>query len=58
MSGPRERIDELVHSLNEHNYRYNVLAQPAISDREYDQLLRELQGGWCSEVSAQDLYSE
>lgn len=43
MSGPRERIDELVHSLNEHNYRYNVLAQPAISDREYDQLLRELQ---------------
>lgn len=39
----RERIEELVHTLNEHAYRYYVLSQPTISDAEYDELFRELQ---------------
>jgi len=34
---------ELVRLLEEHNYRYYTLAQPTISDREYDLLFRELQ---------------
>lgn len=38
----KKRIDELVDQLNEHNYRYYVLAQPSISDFEFDQLLAEL----------------
>ncbi len=29
--------------INEHNYRYYVLDAPAVSDAEYDRLLRELQ---------------
>ena len=43
MSRAKQRVDSLVDELNEHNYRYNVLAQPSISDREYDDLLKELQ---------------
>lgn len=38
----KERIDSLVRELNEHNYRYYVLAQPAISDFEFDKKLEEL----------------
>jgi DNA ligase (NAD+) len=38
----KERIESLVKELNEHNYRYYVLAQPAISDFEYDKKLEEL----------------
>ena len=37
------KIAELTAQLNEHNYRYHVLADPLISDQEYDQLLVELQ---------------
>ena len=36
------RIAALVAELNDHNYRYHVLAQPAIADQEYDALLSEL----------------
>ncbi|MBT3343184.1 MAG: NAD-dependent DNA ligase LigA [Gemmatimonadetes bacterium] len=36
------RILELAEQLEEHNYRYHVLADPQISDREYDQLLEIL----------------
>ena len=43
MAQAKQRVDSLVDELNEHNYRYNVLAQPSISDREYDDLLKELQ---------------
>lgn len=43
MSNLKKRVDRLVDELNEYNYRYNVLAQPSIPDREYDDLLRELQ---------------
>ncbi len=38
----RERIQELTDRINEHNYRYYVLARPVISDYEYDMLLEEL----------------
>ncbi len=38
----KERIDCLVKELNEHNYKYYVLAQPVISDFEFDKKLAEL----------------
>lgn len=37
------RILELRDALNQHNYKYYVLDQPAISDFDFDQLLKELQ---------------
>ena len=37
-----KRIAQLVAELNEHNYRYAVLNAPEISDRAYDDLMREL----------------
>jgi len=43
MSGERERMSELVEQIRYHNYRYHVLDDPVIADREYDELLRELQ---------------
>ncbi|MDP4218840.1 MAG: NAD-dependent DNA ligase LigA [Bacteroidota bacterium] len=39
----RRKIEDLRKELNEHNYRYYVLAQPSISDREFDRLLKELE---------------
>ncbi|MGE5448134.1 MAG: NAD-dependent DNA ligase LigA [Bacteroidales bacterium] len=38
-----QRIAELRSSLDEHNYRYYILAQPVISDLEFDMLLKELE---------------
>ena len=38
----KDRIDALVAELNEHNYRYYVLALPSISDFEFDKKLEEL----------------
>jgi DNA ligase (NAD+) len=35
-------IDRLVNELNNHNYRYYVLAEPIISDYEFDMLLEKL----------------
>ncbi len=43
MSGYRENMATLVKQLNEHGYRYYVLAQPTISDAEYDRKYRELE---------------
>ena len=40
---PREEIDGLRRTLNEHNYRYYVLDAPTIPDYEYDRLLRRLE---------------
>ncbi|MFZ5941909.1 MAG: NAD-dependent DNA ligase LigA, partial [Bacteroidota bacterium] len=43
--GPEEakiRIEELRRELHEHNYRYYVLADPGISDYEFDQRMKEL----------------
>ena len=37
-----KRIEELRKLLQEHDYRYYVLAQPAISDEKYDRLMEEL----------------
>ncbi|HCA78571.1 MAG TPA: DNA ligase [Bacteroidetes bacterium] len=37
-----KRLEGLRAQLREHDYRYYVLAQPAIADEEYDRLLREL----------------
>jgi DNA ligase (NAD+) len=38
----RERHAELCEEIDEHNYRYNVLDAPVISDAEYDRLMAEL----------------
>jgi DNA ligase (NAD+) len=40
----RERILELRKELDEHNYRYYVLAEPVISDYAYDEMMKELIG--------------
>ncbi|WP_118194107.1 NAD-dependent DNA ligase LigA [Albibacterium indicum] len=40
---PGEKIDILRRELNQYNYEYYVLAQPSISDYEFDQKLKELQ---------------
>ena len=37
-----KKIKDISKTLNEHNYRYYVLAQPIISDKEYDELLVNL----------------
>ncbi|MBN1264388.1 MAG: NAD-dependent DNA ligase LigA [Anaerolineales bacterium] len=39
----KQKAEELREQLLYHNYRYHVLANPIISDYEYDQMLRELQ---------------
>src|ERR1043165_1700189 len=38
----RIRHAQLVEEIREHDYAYHVLAQPKISDREYDRLYHEL----------------
>jgi len=38
----RARIERLRDELHAHNHRYYVLAEPVISDREFDSLLHEL----------------
>lgn len=40
---PKEKIQSLVSELKEHNYNYYVLANPSISDFEFDQKLKELE---------------
>jgi DNA ligase (NAD+) len=39
----KKRIQELTEVLNEHNHRYYVLAQPVISDYDFDRLMKELE---------------
>lgn len=38
----KEQLAELRKTINEHNYRYHVLDEPAVSDAEFDKLLGEL----------------
>ena len=38
----RERHAELSQEIDEHNYRYNVLDAPVISDADFDKLMVEL----------------
>lgn len=40
----KERYEKLKSEVEEHNYRYYVLASPVISDQEYDKLFKELVG--------------
>lgn len=39
----KERIEDLRRQLNEHNHKYYVLSQPEISDKEFDELMKELE---------------
>ncbi len=39
----KAEIERLRREINEHNYRYYVLAQPIISDYEFDQLMKRLE---------------
>ncbi len=38
-----KRIEELREIIREHDYKYYVLAEPVISDQEYDALIKELE---------------
>jgi DNA ligase (NAD+) len=38
-----KRAERLRRELREHDYRYYVLAEPTVTDEEYDRLLRQLQ---------------
>ena len=38
-----EKIEQLRNSIRDHDYKYYVLAQPEISDYDYDKLLKELE---------------
>src|SRR5688572_22105322 len=40
---PSERVAELRRQLEHHDHRYYVLADPQITDADYDRLFRELQ---------------
>ena len=40
---PQQRAEELRRVINAHNYRYYVLNDPTVSDREFDMLLKELE---------------
>jgi len=40
---PAERAAQLRKQIEQHDYRYYVLAEPSVPDAEYDRLVRELQ---------------
>src|SRR6266542_3578123 len=42
MTSLEKRAAELRRQIDHHNYKYYVEAQPEISDKEFDKLLREL----------------
>ncbi|MCB0335167.1 MAG: NAD-dependent DNA ligase LigA, partial [Bdellovibrionales bacterium] len=42
-SDAKNKIDELISTIEEHSYRYYVLSQPTVSDAQWDAMLRELQ---------------
>ena len=43
MPSIEKKIEALREQIREHDYKYYVLAQPAISDQEYDKLIKELE---------------
>src|SRR5215210_733561 len=43
-SSVEQRIHQLREELDRHNFLYYVQAEPAVSDQEYDRLMRELSG--------------
>ena len=42
-SSVEQKIESLREQIRGHDYRYYILAQPSISDEEYDKLLKELE---------------
>lgn len=42
-SQAKKKIKQLRETLNDHDYRYYVLAQPTISDYEYDMMMKDLE---------------
>ena len=42
-SSVEKRIEELRNEINKHDYNYYVLAEPVISDQNYDKLVKELE---------------
>lgn len=40
----KDRIQALREALEQHNYNYYVLSAPTVSDREFDEMMKELQG--------------
>ena len=40
---PENKIEKLIQTIEDHNYRYYVLDDPIISDNEYDSIFRELE---------------
>lgn len=43
MSSPLQRIIELRNELNRHNHNYYVLNAPTVTDKEFDEMLKELE---------------
>ncbi len=43
MNGIEDKIKSLREELEQHNYKYYVLSMPTISDRQYDEMMKELQ---------------
>ncbi len=43
LANAKLRIEQLTNTLKDHKYRYYVLAEPIISDFDFDQLLKELE---------------
>lgn len=41
---PKDKIDRLREEINRHNHNYYVLNAPQISDKDFDMLLKELEG--------------
>jgi DNA ligase (NAD+) len=42
-SSVEKKINDLREEINKHNYRYYILAEPSISDEQYDKLVKELE---------------
>ena len=42
-SSIQKKIESLREQIREHDYKYYVLAEPSVSDKEYDRLYKELQ---------------
>ena len=43
MNDAAKRVERLRRELNEHNYRYYVENSPVVSDREFDDMMHELE---------------
>lgn len=43
LNAAQKKIEELKQSINDYDYKYYVLADPVISDEEYDRMVKELE---------------